>query len=51
MKVKLAKGTKRLAGRKGRLKVRAVASTGPSGNLATSSKRLTLALGTTTSKR
>ena len=49
--VKVAKGTNRLAGRQGRLKVRAVASTGPSGNLATSSRRLTLKLGTTTSKR
>ncbi|HKG63289.1 MAG TPA: calcium-binding protein [Solirubrobacteraceae bacterium] len=51
IKVKVAKGSNRLAGRKGRLKVRAVASTGPSGNLATSSRRLTLKLGTTTSKR
>src|SRR5215204_5011916 len=51
IKVKVAKGTNRLAGRQGRLKVRAVASTGPSGNLATSSRRLTLKLGTTTSKR
>src|SRR5829696_1565790 len=51
IKVKVPKGTNRLAGRQGRLKVRAVASTGRSGNLATSSKRLTLKLGTTTSKR
>jgi Ca2+-binding RTX toxin-like protein len=52
IKVKVPKGTNRLAGRQGGLKVRAVASTGRSGNLATSSKRLTLALGkTTTSKR
>ena len=52
IKVKVPKGTNRLAGRKGGLKVRAVASTGRSGNLATSSRRLTLALGkTTTSKR
>jgi Ca2+-binding RTX toxin-like protein len=45
IKVKLANGSRRLADRKGRLKVRAVALTGPSGNPATSSKRLTLALG------
>jgi len=51
IKVKVPKGTNRLAGRQGGLKVRAVASTGRSGNLATSSKRLTLKLGTTTSKR
>ena len=50
IKVKLPKGANRLADRKGRLKVRAVASTGPSGNTATSSKRLTLKLGTTTRK-
>jgi Ca2+-binding RTX toxin-like protein len=51
IKVKVPKGTNRLAGRQGGLKVRAVASTGRSGNLAMSSKRLTLKLGTTTSKR
>ena len=51
IKVKVPKGTNRLAGRKGGLKVRAVASTGRSGNLAKSSQRLTLKLGTTTSKR
>jgi hypothetical protein len=51
IKVKLPKGTKRLADRKSRLKVRALASTGPSGNTATSSKRLTLKLGTTTTKK
>ena len=45
LKLKLANGSRRLADRKGRLKVRALASTGPSGNPATSSKRLTLALG------
>ncbi len=48
LKVKLAKGSQRLADRKGRLKVRAIASTGPSGKIATSSQRLTLALGTAT---
>ena len=46
LKVKLAKGSRRLADGKGRLKVRAVASTGPSGQIAQSSRRLTLALGT-----
>ena len=45
LKVKLAKGSRRLADRHGRLKVRAVASTGASGKTATSSRRLTLALG------
>ena len=43
--MKLAKGSQRLADRKGRLKVRAVASTGASGKIAQSSRRLTLALG------
>jgi Ca2+-binding RTX toxin-like protein len=51
IKVKLPRGTNRLADRKGRLKVRAVASTGPSVDTATSSKRLTLKLGTTTTKK
>jgi Ca2+-binding RTX toxin-like protein len=51
LKVKLAKGTQRLAGRKGQLKALAVASTGPSGQIAQSSRRLTLALGTTTKTR
>jgi len=51
IKVKVPKGTNRLADRRGRLKVRALASTGPSGNPATSSKRLTLKLGTTTSRK
>jgi hypothetical protein len=51
LRVRLAKGTRRLADRKGRLRVRALASTGPSGNTATSSKRLTLKFGTTTSKK
>ena len=48
LRVKLAKGTARLADRSGRLKVRAVASTGPSGKIAQSSRRLTLALGRAT---
>ena len=46
LKVKLASGSKRLADRKGHIKVLAVASTGPSGKIAQSSRRLTLALGT-----
>jgi Ca2+-binding RTX toxin-like protein len=46
LKVKLAKGSQRLAGSKGRLKVVANASTGASGQIAQSSRRLTLALGT-----
>jgi len=45
--VRLANGSRRLAGANGRLKVRAVASTGASGQVAKSSKRLTLALGAT----
>ena len=45
LKVKLVSGIRRVADRNGRLKVRAVASTGPSSNAAQSSRRLTLALG------
>jgi hypothetical protein len=48
--VKLATGIQRLADRKGHLKARAVASTGTSGNIASSSRRLTLALGTATKR-
>ena len=51
LKVKLAKGSRRLADRNGRLKVLAVASTGPSGQIAQSSRRLTLALGSATKRR
>ena len=51
LKVKLAKGSQRLADRKGHLKVLAVASTGPSGKIAQSSRRLTLALGTATKRK
>ena len=51
LKVKLAKGSRRLAGSKGQLKVLAVASTGASGQIAQSSRRLTLALGTATKTR
>ena len=48
LKVKLAKGSKRLAGRKGRLKVLAVATTGRAGKIAQSSQHLTLVLRTAT---
>ena len=51
LKVKLAKGSRRLADGKDRLKVLAVASTGRSGKIAQSSRRLTLALGTATKRR
>jgi hypothetical protein len=51
LRVKLATGSRRLAGRKGRLKVLAVASTGRSGKIAQSSRRLTLALGMATKRR
>ena len=51
LKVKLAKGSQRLAGSKGQLKVLAIASTGPSGQIAQSSRRLTLRLGTATTRR
>lgn len=44
LKVKLARGSRRLAGRNGRLSARAVASTGADGSIAQSSQRLTLAL-------
>ena len=48
LRVKVAKGSKRLANSEGQLKVLAVASTGPSGKIAESSRRLTLALGAAT---
>jgi hypothetical protein len=51
LKVKLAKSSQRLADTKGHLKVRAVASTGPSGQIAQSSQRLTLAFGTATQRK
>jgi Ca2+-binding RTX toxin-like protein len=51
LKVKLAKGSRRLADRSGHLKVRARASTGRSGAIAQSSQRLTLAFGTATTKK
>ena len=46
LRVKLAKGSQRLADRKGHLKVLALASTGPSGKVAPRPQRLTLAFGT-----
>jgi Ca2+-binding RTX toxin-like protein len=45
LKVKVAKGSRRLADRMGHLKALAVASTGRSGKIAQSSRHLTLALG------
>jgi Ca2+-binding RTX toxin-like protein len=51
LKVKLAKGSRRLADNNGRLKALAVASTCPSGKIAQSSRRLTLTLGTATKSR
>jgi RTX calcium-binding nonapeptide repeat (4 copies) len=50
LKVKLAKGSRRLAGRNGRLKAIAAATTGPAGKLAQSSQRLTLTFGTATNR-
>jgi Ca2+-binding RTX toxin-like protein len=50
VKVKLANGTKRLANRKGQLAVRAIATTGTPGQIATSTRRLTLAIATATKK-
>jgi len=50
LKVKLAKATKRLADANAHLKVLALASTGPAGNTAQTSQRLTLALGTATKR-
>jgi Ca2+-binding RTX toxin-like protein len=45
VKVKLAKGTQRLADRKGHLKALAIASTGSSGSIASTTRGVTLALG------
>jgi hypothetical protein len=50
VKVKLARGTERLADRKGHLKVIAVASTGNSGKIASTTRGLTLALGSAAKK-
>ena len=49
--MKLAAGSRRLADSKGHLKVLVVASTGPSGKIAQSSQRLTIALGAATKRR
>jgi Ca2+-binding RTX toxin-like protein len=49
--VRLASGSRRLTARNGRLAVLAVASTGPAGQVAQSSQRLTLALGTAKTHR
>ncbi len=46
LKVELSTRSRRLADRKGGVKALAIASTGPSGKIAQSSQRLTLALGT-----
>ena len=43
--MRLPRGVERLADRNGRLKVLAVASTGTSGKIASTSQRLTLVLG------
>jgi RTX calcium-binding nonapeptide repeat (4 copies) len=51
LSVRLAKGSQRFANRKRRLRVLAVASTGPSGTIVQSSRRLTLALGKATKTR
>jgi len=51
LKLKLAKGSQRLAGSKRQLKALAVASTGPQGQIAQSSRRLTLTLNTATKGR
>jgi hypothetical protein len=50
LRVKLAKASRRLGDDKGHLKALAVASTGPSGEIAQSSQRLTRALGTATKR-
>jgi Ca2+-binding RTX toxin-like protein len=51
VKVKLAKRSRRLAARNGHLKVIVVASTGPAGKPAQSSRRLTLLLRTTAKRK
>src|SRR5215211_6465602 len=51
LKVKLAKGSQRLASSKRQLKVVAVASTGASGQIAQSSRRLTLRFATVTTRK
>ena len=49
--VRLVSGVRSLADRKGNIKVLAVATTGASGNAASSSRHLTLALGSAPKKR
>jgi len=51
MKTKLASSSRRLADRRGHLKVLAVSSTGLWGKITQSSQRLTLALGTATKRK
>jgi Ca2+-binding RTX toxin-like protein len=51
LRVKLARTSRRLADRKGHLRVLAVSATGVSGKIATSSQRVTLALGTATERK
>ncbi len=51
LNVKVATGARRLADRSGHLKATVVASTGPSGRIAVSSQRVTLALGTVAKRR
>jgi Ca2+-binding RTX toxin-like protein len=50
VRVKLAKGTRRLASRTGRVNTIATASTGSAGEFASTTRDLTLALGTATNK-
>ncbi|HEX6459667.1 MAG TPA: calcium-binding protein [Thermoleophilaceae bacterium] len=50
LRVKVLKGTERLADRKGHLKALAIASTGSSGSIASTTQGLTLALGTARKK-
>ena len=51
LKVRLVKGSRGLADRKGRLKALAIASTGRSGRIAESKRHLTLAFGAATTRR
>jgi hypothetical protein len=51
LNVRLASGIQRLADKKGRIKVLAVANTGQSGKVATSSRHLTLELPAVAKKR
>jgi Ca2+-binding RTX toxin-like protein len=51
LKVKLANGSQRLSGGNRKLRVLAIASTGPQGKVAQSSRRLTLAFGRATKRK